>query len=69
MKNEFILPKKINDQVQDMADNCSRMIKPRTNYRYSNKSWENLINDFTAIAKEIETGRMIMNEAKSFKNS
>ena len=68
-EKRIYIAKKINDQVQDMADNCSRMIKPRTNYRYSNKSWENLINDFTAIAKEIETGRIIMNEAKSFKNS
>lgn len=60
------IAKEIKDDVAKMLDSCEHMVKPRTNYRYSNKSWEILSDCFERVAKEIETGKMLIKEAQTF---
>lgn len=59
--------KKIYNDLKQMFLADQKMIKPGTNYRHSNKSWDILLENFYRIEKEIDTATMLMKEADTYK--
>ena len=55
---------KIHDNLQAVLDACDRMVNPYTNFRFTDRNWDELITNFMEVKKAVETGMNVIEEAE-----
>lgn len=55
---------KVHDDLAKALEANSHMIKPYSNYRYTDKSWEEFMKAFEAVRLVVDSGSELLNEAE-----
>ena len=63
-KKKVALAIKIHDDLVKALEANSHMIKPHSNYRYTDKSWEEFMKAFEAVRLVVDSGSELLNEAE-----
>ena len=64
-KTKVSLAVKLQESIQQAYDANQRMINPYSNYRYTNKSWDEFCKAYETITSIVESGKSLLNEAES----
>lgn len=55
----------IHENLDMMVQANSRMVKPYTNYRFTDAAWDEFIENFRKLEENIKSGMAVINEAKA----
>lgn len=56
---------KVHNSIEKMVAANNRMIKPYTNYRYSDSAWEDLLDAFEEAEEVLKSSLVVINEARA----
>ena len=64
-KKKVSLAIKLQESLQQAYDANRRMVNPYSNYRYTNKSWDEFCKAYETITSIVESGKALLKEAES----